>query len=209
MEGTAEESVRSRRSRFARLGVLACALLPAVFAFVHASRGIDWSRHFHPDELPVAKWIGQTYEKGYVSDRVYPGGWFVLADLRTAVSEGSWNLSRRWRGLREQDGAVVATDAASFESAPRRAKFEPADIQAGRDFNVLLFALATLFLFLAARETGAGPVVSSLAALLFAVGPFPLEHAHYCETDMGLVFSLCAALWLAAGALRRASPYFQ
>ena len=194
------------RPRFARLGVALCALLPAAFAFFHASRGIAWSRHFHPDELTVAKWIGQSYDRGYVSDRVYPGGWFVLMDARTALAERASDLSRRWRNVRDQDGAVVATDADSFESDPKRAKFHAVDIQAGRDFNVLLFAGAVLFLFLAARETGAGPVPSALAALLFAVQPFPLEHAHYCETDGGLVVSLCAALWLTTGAVRRASP---
>ena len=178
----------------------------AGFAFVHASRGIEWSRRFHPDERPISKWIGQTYERGYVTDRLYPGGWFVLMNLRTAVGEGVHNLSRRWRDLRNQDGAVDATDADSFESDPRRERFDIGGAQSGRDFNVLLFAGAVLFLFLAAREAGAGPAASTLAALLLAVQPYPLEHVHYCETDIAPFFALCFSLWLANGAIRRASP---
>ena len=197
---------RRFRARLARAAAPACALFVAAFAYFHVSRGLVWSQYFHPDELPVAKWLGQTHRDGYISDRLYPGGWFVLAGLDTAIRRNGRDLAARWDALRGQDGKVMAVEAESFANDPDRPAFKTADIQAGRNFNAFLFACSALLLFLAALETGCGPLPAALAALLFAVLPFPLEHAHYCETDLGLVFSLCLAGWFAHRAVRRASP---
>ncbi len=193
-------------ARLARFKGAACAVLVVGFAYFNASRGIEWSSFFHPDELPVSRWIGQTYRDGYISDRIYPGGWFVLKRVDSVVRRNLWELSRHWDEHVAQDGPVVAVLEESFENRPVRGKFEPGTIQEGRDFNVLLLSLSSLLLFLAAREIGAGPIASALAGLLFSVQPFLLEHTHYCETDMAPVFSLCLAGWLALRAVVRSSP---
>ena len=168
-----------RRRAWALAGVLVLAA-----TLLHASAGIRWSRHFHPDELQVAHWLKQSLRDGYVKDRVYPGGWFVLADLSVAAARPFHEAARRLRARTAQDGAVVATDETTFRSDPVRERFLPEGaLQWGRNLNVLLFAAAALFLLLCAREIGASPPAAALAALLFAVQPFALEHAHYCETD--------------------------
>ena len=182
----------------------ACALFVAAAAFIHASRGIEWSCHFHPDEAKIARWIGQSQRDGYVSDRVYPGGWFVLANMWMGVHRFISGQEDMIAKKRTQDGKVIATVEESFtEREPMPGKRDY--IQFGRDLNVLLFSLAALLLYLAARETGAPAAASSAAALLFAAQPFALEAAHYCETDMGLVFSLCLSGWMAVRALGQES----
>ena len=195
--------IPSRRAR-----VLAGAVLFA-WALFHASTGIVWSVHFHPDERVVATWVAQTEEKGYVSDRVYPGGWFVLFAAERAVRRGSENLGRFLERRTRQTGAVDARFADSFRSLPEAERPLSPGIQEGRDFNVLLFAFSVLLLYAAALELGCGCGSAAFAALLFSVQPFPLEHAHYCETDLALAFSLCLGLWLAARSLRlRSAGWF-
>ncbi len=189
-----------RRRAWALAGVLVLAA-----TLLHASAGIRWSRHFHPDELQVAHWLKQSLREGRVTDRVYPGGWFVLADLSIAVARPFHEAARRLGARTAQDGAVVATDESTFRSEPERARFPDDPLQWGRNLNVLLFAASALLLLLCAREIGASPPAAALAALLFAVQPFALEHAHYCETDAAPLCFLCLAGWLALGALRRGS----
>ena len=177
-----------------------------VFAlvFVFASTGIRWSQFFHPDELPVAHWMRQTHEQGYISERAYPGGWFVLAEAHGRAASFLHDLGRRWREHGAQDGAVRAVDAESFANAPVRDSFSYGSIQRGRDLNALLLAFAALLLYLMALEMGVSPTAAAFAGLLLAAQPCALEHAHYCETDTAVPFALCLAGWLAArGANRR------
>ena len=155
-------------------------------AFQHASKGLEWSRSFHPDEIVIASWIRQSHEKGYVAERAYPGGWFVLINVWQRAEAVCDAVLRPWRG---------------GPPSPIGAK----SVMQGRRFNLRLFALAVLFLYLAALEAGAGTAAAAFAALLFAVHPFPLEHVHYCETDMAVPFSLCLSGWLAMRAIRHGS----
>ncbi|MBR1837022.1 MAG: glycosyltransferase family 39 protein, partial [Kiritimatiellae bacterium] len=193
---------------FPRAKTAACALV-AAFAFFRVSEGLRWSEFFHPDELVVAHWIAQTHLEGHVTDRAYPGGWFVLSRIWTGVESVAWNAARRWRAHSVQDGAVRAVDGASFVPPPDPGGFDPSGMQRGRDMNAVLFTLAAVFLFLAAAECGAGLPASVFAALLFASVPSALEHAHYCETDVGMLFSGCLAAWLAARAVRtRSAAWF-
>ncbi len=193
------------RPRGRRAATIACALLVAGFALLNASRGIAWSRAFHPDEAKIARWMRQAREKGYVAERVYPGGFFVLSAFVDALERPCRGLAKLWTESAGQDGRVVATDAASFGAAGGEPPPPPNDIQRTRNLNVALFSLAALFVFLAGLELGAGPAASAAAALLFSVQPLPLEHAHYCETDLAMLFSLSLATWLALRALRLGS----
>ena len=161
--------------------LIGAALL--AFAIRHASEGLEWSRSFHPDELVIARWIYESRQDGYVSERAYPGGWFVLINIWQRAGSACDAATRLWRG---------------DIPPPLRGN----RTMLGRRFNLRLFALAVLFLYLAALEAGAGPAAAGFAALLFATHPFPLEHVHYCETDMAVPFTLCLSGWLAMRAIR-------
>ena len=185
------------RNKAVAFGALVLAL-----AFVHTSAGLRWSEFFHPDELPIANWMQQAHRNGYVTERAYPGGWFVLSCAWTHAEAGLWRLRERWRAHRRQVGRVKAIDADTFDFAPERETFRAGEIQRGRDINAVLVAFAALFLYLAALEAGARPPAAALGALLLAAQPFLLEHAHYCETDAAVPFSLSLAGWLSMRAIR-------
>ena len=171
------------------------------------STGIAWSIGFHPDEFPVARWIDQVREKGYIVERPYPGGWFELARVPLAAED-----LLRWAGAadrrhRAQDGFVSALSERSFrKTTPPRPEKPEHGIQWGRDFNVWLYALTVLFLYLGALEAGLGVPGAVVSALFFLLSPSPLEHAHYCETDPGVLATLALSLWLMVRAARRESP---
>ena len=94
MDSGGQPSARAFAALRRRAGALAGVLVLAA-TLLHASAGIRWSRHFHPDELQVAHWLKQSLREGRVTDRVYPGGWFVLADLSIAVARPFHEAARR------------------------------------------------------------------------------------------------------------------
>ena len=188
----------SRRLRTA-LGIAVVA-----WTYFHVATGLRWSEFFHPDELPIAHWMRQSHAQGYISDRAYPGGWFVIANACTHTGAVLWDLGRRWRSHTGQAGAVRAVEAGSFDCAPEKEIFK-FGIQNGRNINAVLAALAALFLYWMALEMGVSAPAAAFGALLLGAQPFLLEHAHYCETDMAVPFSLTLAGALAARGMRLGS----
>ncbi len=161
--------------------------------------GGEWSLMFHPDEAKVAAWSKQAFESGYVTDRVYPGGWFQVARVRAALARAALRAGAKWRGWRAQDGAVVAVDAATFH--PRNgsgsaAASAPFSVRAGRDLNAFLAAAAAVAVFLSALALGSGAAEAALAAVAFCAQPLIVEHVHYCETDIALVAFFALSCWL-------------
>lgn len=192
------------RRRFARTALLGFAIF--LFAWHWVSGGIAWSVGYHPDEIPVAHWIDSVRRDGYIVDRPYPGGWFELARPAAwaGVRAGVLSASRSRR--RAQEGSANAMDPATFVREPVLPRRVRHDIQWGRDFNAFLYACTALLIFLAAGEAGLGAAGAAVSAAFFLALPAPLEHAHYCETDAGVLFSLALFFWAAVAAARRNSP---
>ena len=129
-------------SRFAGAAVGALLLL---FANWWCASGIAWSVGFHPDEFPVARWIDQVRDKGYIVERPYPGGWFELARIGLWFEERAARIEAASARHRVQDGAVHALSESSFRRPPPPPPRKPEhDIQWGRDFNVRLYAFTIL-----------------------------------------------------------------
>ena len=177
------------------------AVCAAVFfaSWAWFAGGGEWSLMFHPDEAKVAAWSKQAFESGYVTDRVYPGGWFQVARVRAALARAALRAGAKWRGWRAQDGAVVAVDAATFhprDPAGPPAADGPFTVRSGRGLNAFLAAAAAAAVFLAALELGAGAAAAALGAAAFCVQPLVVEHVHYCETDIALVAFFALSCWL-------------
>ena len=200
MDSLADKRQRRRRFRF----FLGTAISLSVF--LHASTGIRWSTHFHPDELTIAHWMLHSHRHGYPTDRAYAGGWFVLAGAKDRIDALAFSVRNAFLAHATQAGRINAMDATTFDVVPERVSFRTGDMQRGRDLNVWLVALAALFLYLAALELGAGAPAAAAGALLLGAHPFVLLHAHYCESDSATPFALCLAGWWAACAVRRNSP---
>lgn len=172
-----------------------------------ATAGLDWSVNFHPDEHKIAKWVAEVHDEGYITGRGYPGGWFELNRVRIWIQKRIDGIGRAWHSHAVQDGKVVAVteDSFRYKSAPSfKSVFEK--IQAGRDFNAALYVLAALLVYLAALESGMSPPAAFVSAGFFFAYAAPIEFAHYCESDGGLIFTLALSAWLFARAIRKASP---
>lgn len=192
-----QESSSSRRS-FRR--IITALLLGAVFSTSLALnlRGIDWAR-LAPDEHRIASWMASLDdgEKVFIKKRVYPEGLFVLAKAIRFFERECEKISGRtskWQGQRAEN--IQTPDQ---ERPPRF------NIVRLRRINAWLGALASAFVFLALVELFGGPLPAAAASLLFACHPLVVEHAHYAETDMMMMFMGALALWAMTVAAKRAS----
>lgn len=150
------------------------------------TEGIAWPK-FHPDEYPIGEWIDQTADHWYFTDKVYAGGFFTLARPVQRIARA---VSRRAHACAFHQGKTDLPENAPFDA-----------ILFARWFNVWLAVLTCLVLYgLARRVTGSGGA-GLLAAALFAFAQHPMEHGHYGETDLALVFMLSLACWLWAVAI--------
>ena len=176
-------------------------LAAVLFVFVGALRwggvGLEWERYREPDERTIEGWIGQVRESGYVTERVYPGGWFQLFRAGARVA-GPLVGSRPWM---KQDSAKPML-AGAPEQNPRKTPASVSAVLEGRRLNLLLFALSASLVLLCARECGFGLAAALFGSLFFCFHPLSTEFVHYCSTDMGLAFASALASWLALRAFR-------
>ena len=188
-----------------RNAIYGACLFFAVLIF--ASRGIDWTTFTHPDEVPVAKWISDTHKDGYISDRLYPSGWFTLAQAKVKWEEILLDISLRHQKWTRQDGKADIIVAQTFRRKEEPSQKYGSSIKTGREFNVFLTALSACVVFFACVEMGLHPLAALFAGLLLGFNPFVMEHSHYCETDMGLVFSFAVSLLILALQKRTGRPW--
>jgi hypothetical protein len=144
-------------------------------------RGIDWPK-MHPDEYPIARWV----QYGEQPDRLYPGGFFVM------VRPIRWVYDLLSTRLEYFQGTVDNLQA----PITRYILFT-------RLVNAWLGSLACVFVYLLGRNVSHSRWAGLLAALLLALSQYPIEHSHYGETDMAMIFNLSLALWLWSEAIRR------
>ena len=71
----------ARRTRAAWFSAVLLALLAVWFG----TAGREWSECYHPDELAICRWMSLVREKGYLTNRAYPNGWFQLYRIRMAM----------------------------------------------------------------------------------------------------------------------------
>ena len=121
-------------------------------------------------------------EDSYVKERVYAGGFFTLARPFHLASRALHTLGNRWS---------LYVGKTTHPGAP-----DIDTILFARHFNAWLGILtcAVLFVFTKrlTRSTGAG----LCAAALLAVSQYHVEHCHYAESDIAMLFALTLALWL-------------
>ncbi len=163
-------------------------------AFWLRTEGINWPK-FHPDEYPIATWIERTAEHGYFVDKVYASGFFMLA---LPVQSIVRSVQRHANAFAFHKNATDRMENETFDA-----------IMFARWLNVWLGTLICLLFYgLARRVTGSGGA-GVMAAALFAFAQYPVEHSHYGETDMAMLFMLTLALRLWAGAIgNRRLPIF-
>jgi|GEM_PF-6463599 len=170
---------------------ISLALL-AVFAlaFLLRMEGIHWPR-LHPDEPTIARFLDNVITHGNIENRVYPAGMFALCRPVWSVTQSVNSGMHRWRHW-------MGSEKERTAPTPNRVVFV-------RLFNVWLGSATCLVVFLLARRvSGSGPA-GILAALFMAFSPQHIEHSHYAESDVAMVFMLTLTLWLWARLPRQAT----
>jgi hypothetical protein len=149
-----------------------------LFAFGLRLQGINWPA-YHPDEPVIARWLAHGEP-----DRAYAGGFFTLARPFRAM----------WRFLESARHRVEVFRGLTEAPVPP----PPDYILMARFINLWLSVLTCLFVFHAAHVMTDSWRYSVLSAALMAFSQYHVEHSHYAETDIAMVFALAAALaaWL-------------
>ncbi len=176
--------------RWASRLLLAAALFAVALSL--RSRGGDWPS-LHPDNDNMTRWLRWTLDHSYVRERVYPGGFFTLFRPYQKLE-----LARAAARL-ERDPGMRDSAPTPLEIARRRHNV----IHLARRFNALLGALTCLVLLLLAWSVTGSFGAALFAGALAAFNPWHIEHCHYAETDIAMVFALSAALLLWARAEKR------
>lgn len=143
-------------------------------AFWLRLRGLDWPR-FHPDEYPISHWIRRGSP-----DRLYPGGLFVIIRPYRFI----WEVVAAWLyGLQNFWGHAEQLR-------------QPVDFTLiGRTFNVLLGTVTVGIVYAMAKIIMRNGKLALVSAALMAFSQFHVEHSHYAQTDVPMVFMLALSLW--------------
>jgi hypothetical protein len=170
--GGIKDSAKARRwfYYFCLLAVLAAGLLVR-------ARGID-SSAYNPDELAIAEWTRQGEP-----DRTYAQGFFVL------VAPARWVCETITRTVTM---AHYFTGSASM--LPREYNLGYY-VGMNRWFNAVLGALTCALVFMCAARVTSSRAAGLLAAALMAFQVHHVNHSHYGETNIAMVFMLSAGLW--------------
>jgi len=172
------------------LWLLALICLAALILRV---QGIHWPK-LHPDEYPIGSWMTHAADDLYLKDRVYANGFIQMA--RPFV----W----LYKGIGQAQGL-----AAYWTGAIERPLSAPIDgIMMARWFNVWLGMFTCIPIFLLARRLTQSPWMGLFAAALVGWTQYTVEHSHYGESDIPMLFALSIALWLLTVAIDTRRPIF-
>lgn len=150
--------------------------------------GLTEPFQLHPDERLIASWMNRMHETHSLLPKVYAGGFFVLADAARKTCE--WviaHTSHPW---------AYFTRATNLYSP---SFLDPFDF--GRPFNAWLGSLIILISAAWALRITRSRAGALAAAAFMAFAAFPVEHAHYLESDIAMLATLSLSLLLMARAL--------
>lgn len=172
----------------------ACLILLFVSGLLLRYAGLTETFQLHPDERLIANWMNRMHETHSLLPKVYAGGFFVLADAARKTFE--WTVANsihRW--------AYFVRDTNQF--APSFVN----PFAFGRPFNAWLGALVILIAAALARRVTRSRAGALTAAALMAFAAFPIEHAHYLESDIAMLATLSMSLFWMARALSTRRPF--
>jgi len=144
-------------------------------------RGIEWPL-LHPDEYKITSWAAWMEDHTRTLNVAYPGGFFHLVKPLLRVKNAVLDAGEVWQGFLGH-GDRLTREAIGMTFLLRK-------INVG-------FAILTVVLFygLARRVTGSRVGALSAAAVL-GFSRVHVEHTHYAETDIAMLFTLTLALYL-------------
>ncbi len=161
--------------------VMAGLILLLAGSFWVRERGIEWPL-LHPDEYKITRWANWIEAHSQTENAAYPGGFFHLVKpllcLKTVTSKAGEAWSE-FQGHRLQP--VQGDDGQTFFL---------------RKINVILAVLTVGLVFGIASRVSGSNGAGLVAAGLLAFSRLHVEHSHYAETDIAMLFTLTLALYL-------------
>ena len=172
----------------------ACLIVLFISGLLLRYAGLTEPFQLHPDERLIGSWMNRMHEIHSLLPKVYAGGFFVLADAARKTCE--WviaHTSHPW--------AYFTRETNQFSPS----FLNPFDF--GRQFNAWLGSLIILIVatwVLRVTRSRAGALT---AAALMTFAAYPIEHAHYLESDIAMLATLAMSLLLMARALSTRRPF--
>ena len=161
--------------------MIAGLILLLAGSFWVREQGIEWPL-LHPDEYKITHWAHWIEEHSQTESVAYPGGYFHLIKPVLLL-----------KGM----GSRAASVWSEFEG--HRLQIPPEDEELTfflRKLNVLLAILTVLLVYGLARRVSGNAWAGLAAAGLLAFSRLHVEHSHYAETDIAMLFTLTLALYL-------------
>ena len=181
-------------------------LLPIVLfiaAILLFSHGLQWP-FYHPDEYKIANWVKVVEEDGFIPDDAYPQGMFRLALGCKAIEDFADRVTG-WCTDWVSDGKRLGVSPRSEN--PKLFFKNDRMIYRVRKWNVLFAALSVvLFFYLSRLYLGSG-LLALLPSVLLLFHPFLVEHSHYAESDIAMLFTALSTFLLFAYAFKRRSIF--
>lgn len=174
------------------LSAAALALVIALGVYVRLG-GIAGATSWNPDEVNIRHWM-KMHQGGAGFPAVYPGGFFVMSRPAKTFFE------KRIRGSLWHVG--FRCGLTDVEYPPRGMEFRLWGIL----FSLLLAALSIWLAHSLARVVTGSYLGALAGAIAFAFHPIFVEHSHYLETDIAMLF--CAMLTLRLMAWYSHTPGF-
>lgn len=184
--------------------ILLLGLLVFAISLAFSFRGLYWSYSVHPDELTIRRYYRNFIKDGYLKS-FYQTGWFILLDEYDQISTWFENKQNGIKNRLSQDDLSLSINGGNTESQQTINLSQYKFIQKGRNLNAILLALSALLVYYAALSSSLNPIGCAFAALLVGTNPRFVEFAHYCETDIALVFTMSLFLFVSTFAIKKKS----
>lgn len=151
-------------------------------------RGTEWPL-LHPDEYKIDRWAAWIEDHTRTEDPIYPGGFFHLIKPVLAIKNAVTGAEQAW-------SVFVGHGKTPPEERGTR-------IFLLRKINAIVAVLTVWLLYLLATRLTGNRAAGLAAAAFLAFSRLHVEHSHYAETDIAMLFTLTLALylWLRVGEL--------
>lgn len=179
-------------------------LLPIVLflaAILLFSHGLQWP-FYHPDEYKIAGWVDVVEKNGFIPDDAYPQGMFRLMLGCKAIEDFADRLTG-WRTDWVSDGKRFGVR--TRDENPKLFFKNESMIYRIRKWNVLFSALSVVLFFYLARLYFGNGYRALLPSAFLLFHPFLVEHSHYAESDIAMLFTALSTFLLFAHAFKRRS----
>lgn len=210
--------------------IILASIAVFITAFIFSIKGSNWHNRMHPDEIAMAVSLrsGMLYPAGIDDEHLgkmalYPQGFSRMSCLYTFIANIGDCVSEALEKCKDSLSSIVDQEHSSTHVVPDLyskhlpknkdkdnplTRPRPSYLVVGRRLNAILAGVTSVFLFFATLVLTGSITGSICTGLLAGCSPFIIEHAHYCESDLGVSAMFSLAILTGAITIRRKSLWF-